>query len=162
MAGTEYVIRIEDDTTQTASSPVASQGMEQDVQGQLKQHRQASAGDYIASRALMPMVKSIVANEVSTVAISTGSQELQQRTDLAMSVVQTGINTVSTVMGAAAAFGPAGVAVGLAVSALNLMTQFITKYDQTQKQIRLEGEQLALYRSRFGAGFNQSRNGGTA
>ena len=79
-----------------------------------------------------------------------------------MSVVQTGINTVSTVMGAAAAFGPAGVAVGLAVSALNLMTQFITKYDQTQKQIRLEGEQLALYRSRFGAGFNQSRNGGTA
>lgn len=158
----EYVIRIEDETTQTAQTPVASQGMDQDVQGQLKQHKQASAGDYIASRAIMPMVKSIASYQVSTVAISTGSQELQQRTDLAMSVVQTGISTVSSVMGAASVFGPAGVAIGLAVSALNLMTQFITKYDQTQKQIGLENEQLALYRSRFGASFNQSRNGGTA
>lgn len=158
----EYVIRIEDGTSNSNAAPVASQSLPKEQVGPIKQPQKARAADYIASRAIMPMVKSVTTHVTSSVEISTGSRELQQKTDLAMSMVSTGMGAVSNVTGAVTAFGPAGIAIGLATTAISLLTEYGIKYSQTQQQISLEGEQLALYRSRFGLGFNQSRTGGTS
>ena len=157
----EYVIRIEDGTAQSSAAPVASQnGGSQETAGQPKQQQKANAAAYIASHAIVPMVKSVTSYMSSSVEISTGSRELQQKTDMVMSLVNTGMSTISTVAGAAAVFGPAGIGIGLAVSAINLATQYGIKQAQLQQQMRLEEEQLSLYRSRFGVSFNQSRTGG--
>lgn len=157
----EYVIRIEDKTSQTSAAPVASQSVQNEQPGQQKQSKQASAGDYIVSRAIVPMAKSVSSFAVASVGISTGSQELQQRTDFAVSMANTVLGAASTVIGAMSVIGgPVGTAVGVGVAAISVATQYGIKYAQMQQQMRLEEEQLSLYRSRMGAGFNQSRNGG--
>ncbi len=156
----EYVIRIEDGTAQSSAAPVASQTQAKEPAGQPKQQKIANAAAYIAGHALVPMAKSVTAYVTSSVEISTGSRELQQKTDMVMSIANTALSTATSVASAAAVFGPAGIAIGLGVSAINLATQYGVKQAQIQQQMRLEEEQLALYRSRFGVSFNQSRTGG--
>lgn len=157
---TEYVIRIEDGTAQSSAAPVASQDVAKQTPGQPLQNQKTTAAAYIAGHAIMPMVKSVTAYAASSVEISTGSRELQQKTDMVMSLVSTGMSTFTTVTSSAAVFGVAGIFVGLAISAINLATQYGIKQAQMQQQMRLEEEQLSLYRSRFGVSFNQSRTGG--
>ena len=107
------------------------------------------------------MAKNITTYVTTTVGIETGSQELQQKTDLVLSVASDAANTANTILAGSAAIGGVfGVAAGATVAAVNLAIKYSTKYAQMQQQMRLEEEQLALYRSRMGAGFNQSRNGG--
>ena len=155
----EYVIRIENATSESSAAPVAV-SREQEQIGQPKSAKKPLAATYIASRALLPAVKSVAAYATSSVEISTGSRELQQKTERLLSIVGTMSGTASTVIGTTALFGSAGIGVGLAISAVNLATQYGIKQAQIQQQMRLEEEQLNLYRSRFGFGFNQSRTGG--
>ncbi|MBQ8357872.1 MAG: hypothetical protein IJX39_08725 [Clostridia bacterium] len=162
MSNNEYVIRIEDGTSQSSAAPVASKNPGAEQKGQPKQTKPANAMDYIASKMVSPMVKQVTTFATASVGIETGSQELQQKTDLAMNAIQTVLSGWSTIQGATALIGgPVGVAVGVATAAMGIAVQYGIKQAQIKQQMRLEEEQLALYRSRFGIGFNQSRTGGT-
>lgn len=156
----EYVIRIKDETSQSSAAPVATQTDGGDQQGQPKQKVNPNVASYIASKSISPMVKAITSHVTASVGIETGSRELQQKTDFAMQLVGTGMNTWSNVAAAASIFGPAGIAVGLFTTAVGLLTQIGIKQSQLNQQRMLEDEQLALYRSRFGLAFNGSRTGG--
>lgn len=157
----EYVIRIKDETSQTSAAPVASKDEGAQQQGQPKQKVDRNVASYIASKAIKPMVKSVTSHITSTVGIETGSRELQQKTDFAMQMVDTGMNTWSNVAASVSIFGgPTGIAIGFMTTVLGMITQIGIKQAQLNQQRKLEDEQLALYRSRFGPTFNGSRTGG--
>lgn len=160
----EYVIRIEDGTRQHGSSPVAGAGeaaqspVASEKGERLK--RKANVADYITAKAIAPMVKSIATHATTTVDIEYGSREMQQRTNAIVAGMSALNSTVNNVSSAVAIFGGAGAIVGLTVTAINLATQIGIKQAQINQQAKLEGEQLALYRSRLGAAYNGGRSGG--
>ena len=162
MATHEYVIRIENNAETEIESPVASSAPNENkaTKNQKEMSTSGKAATFIASKAVSPAVKSVTTHITSSVGISTGSQELQQKTDLAVSLFHTASGALSSAFSAAALFGPAGFAVGIATSLAGVAVQYGIKQSQVAHQMRVEEEQLALYRSRFGAGFNGSRTGG--
>ena len=161
----EYVIRIEDATSQRNTTPVAGgTAHEQSPVASNKSNsarQKAFVGDYIASKSLIPMAKSVTTHVAASVSIGTGSQELQQKTNAAMQAINTGISAASNITSSIALFGGmTGTMVGLVTTALGLVTQIGIKQAQINQQARLEGERLALYRSRLGAMCNGNRSGG--
>lgn len=164
----EYVIRIEDGTRQHGSSPVAgaSEAAAAPVasdQGDSKRQK-AAIGAYISSKALTPAAKSVASYVSSNIGIEFGSSELQQKTDFAIqaaSFATKGYNNVKTSM-ATFSSTSVGIAVGLITTAIGTAVQIGIKQAQINQQAKLEGEQLALYRSRLGAAYNGGRSGGTA
>ncbi|MBE6555520.1 MAG: hypothetical protein E7663_04730 [Ruminococcaceae bacterium] len=159
----EFVIRIEDGTGMSSAAPVASDTPSSPVSEQPRNKVPPSASSYVASKMLQPAARSIASHITASVAIETGSQELQQKTDLAMMGVSTVMSGWSNISGAMALFGgPAGAIAGIAVTAMGVAVQYGIKQAQVKQQQRVENEQLELYRSRFGLGFDNSRQGGTS
>lgn len=160
----EYVIRIEDGTRQHGSSTVA--GASEAAAAPVASEKQdtakkiGSVGEFITSKAIAPMVKSITTHKAATVSIESGSQELQERTNAIMASASALTSAVSNMSSAMAVLGPSGAIIGLIVTAINFATQIGIKQAQINQQAKLEGEQLTLYRSRLGAAYNGGRSGG--
>ena len=158
---TEYVIRIEDATSQGSSSPVsgASEARQTPVTREVETAKpKIGADSYISSKIISPAARSVTTHITSTVGIETGSQELQQKTNLAMQTINTISSAYSNVAASTVLFGSFGV--GLVATALGVVAKVATKQAQIDQEARIEGEQLALYRSRLGAAYNGNRSGG--
>ena len=159
----EYTININvNGEADPAESPIASAANTAPPDSKDKV-KKGGAVTFIASKAIAPMVRSVTSHVTSSVSIATGSTELQQKTDFAMQLINTGTSAVSSIGAATAILGSigAGAVVGIITTAISYATNIAIKQAQINQRARLESENLSLYRSRFGAAYNMSRNGGT-
>lgn len=160
----EFIIRIEDETSRRSDSPVTENTAKRNGDNSSEQKRifekKMAAGDYITSRIIMPMANSVFSQQIGTVGLRSGSQELQQKTDAIVRGGSMLLNGISSGFSAAAIMGPVGWAVAAIATATTALAGIISKQANLTQQNRLEQEQINLYRSRLGAAYNGNRTGG--
>lgn len=122
-------------------------------------------GKYIASQTIevfLSNTKSVISQNIGLV---TGKNELQQRVNFEMDLVQQGVNTfknaqagqvLATSLGMS---GGVGFAIGAALSVISYGINLAFKQAQLNLEKSLENKQISQTRTRAGAGFNRSREG---
>jgi hypothetical protein len=142
-------------TTPSASAPVATHKAAQPMSPQ------KDFSQYIIAKSIQPYAMQSINYQVSTVGLTTGSTELQQKVDLARSGVETIIGGyVSAKAGAAMAAGfgmstGAGAAVAVALYAAGKVVDYCFKAAKQNLDKADEAEQLATARTRAGIAYNQ-------
>lgn len=117
---------------------------------------------YGAIEPFIQKTQNIILNNVQT---NTGSEELTQRTQIAMSVSNRAVKFGVSVLGGssiAASLGissPLGAIVGGALAIGNMVMDYVTNVNEINNKRIIENEQLSVLRGRAGIQYNRSRGG---
>lgn len=120
---------------------------------------------YVASQTLTVFIDNTKDLITSNVGMITGKQELQQRTDLALSAFQKATNvwgnatagaTITRTLGWG---GSVGTVLGLLLSFTQFGINAIFAKQNLNLQARIENKQIQQTASRMGASYNRSRSG---
>lgn len=122
--------------------------------------------NYIKGQAITPIISNVKTSLSQNIGLITGSQELQERVNFGLQLVETGQSLYNSAQGGmvfASALGlsaGAGAGIGVAFGLFQIGLQ--TAFRQAQLNIRqnIEDKQISHTRSRMGAGFNKSRTSG--
>lgn len=134
-----------------------------------KKTKTSSAGSnlikYISAQTIEPLVNKTINFVASNVELTTGSRELQEKTDFVMQGVSVGMNAFKNAQGGAvitAAMGLGaglGAGIGLALSGLSIAMDIMFKQRQIDLRAQIEDRQIKYLSNRAGPAFNASRRG---
>ena len=159
----QYELRIVIEDGGGASSQIAgsSGGSGQDTANIPKAQKSTSASlaTFVATRAIKPFLEQTKNFLVSNVELITGSTELQQRTDFAMQMIDTGSSIISTTAVGGAIGGPVGLGIGFVVGLMQTATSYLFKQTQINLEAQIEDRQIAYLQNRAGPALNMSRRG---
>lgn len=159
----EYVIRVTaDGSVQDKEKPIAMpNGGGGNTGGAIPTAENGSpyikTAKMVATTAMVPAVKAITSTAVSMIGLSTGQNKLQQKVNIATSVINKGY---SAYQGAATWFmiaGPAGAMASLASSAITEATQMASTAMRLNIEYRNEQERLGVMQDRAGLTTNRRR-----
>lgn len=142
-----------------------------DTAGQKDQQTDAgkgmkALGNYIKGQAIQPIINNVKTQISQNIGLITGSQELQERVNFGLQLVETGQSLWNSAQGGivvGSALGlstGAGAGLGVAFGLFNLGLQIAFRQSQLNLREGLENRQIAHTQSRMGAGFNKSRRSG--
>lgn len=138
-----------------------------------KKDKQEDAGkgakalaNYIKGQAIQPIINNVKTQISQNIGLITGSQELQERVNFGLQVVETGQSLYNSAQGgivlasAMKLSAGAGAVIGVAFGLFQIGIQAAFRQAQLNIRQNLEDRQIAHTRSRMGAGFNKSRTSG--
>ncbi len=120
-------------------------------------------GNYIKGQAIQPIINNVKTQISQNIGLITGSQELQERVNFGLQMIETGQSLWTSAQGgialgqAGGGSAVAGATIGIAFSLFNIGLQVAFRQAQLNLQEGLENKQIAHTKSRMGAGFNKSR-----
>ncbi len=123
-----------------------------------QQDKGTLAAGLVAVQQVKPYIDQAINFGVSQIQATTGSAELQQRTQLVTGAASTGI---SIALGAIVG-GVPGAAVTAAMSALQASISIVQNSIARENNRRIENENINLRKSRLGQSVNRSRTGGVS
>lgn len=122
-------------------------------------------GILTAYGAIEPFIQKTQNIILSNVQTNTGSEELTQRTQLAMGVANSAVKFGVSVLGgtsiatALGLGGSLGAVVGGVLAIGNMVMDYATKVNEINNKRIIENEQLSVLRGRAGIQYNRSRGG---
>lgn len=163
MADVEYRVIIENATGgEESEKPLSFPGGEQPdntptpEKAKKKQDTGALALGLVAVNQITPYVTQAISFQISQISMTTGSEELQRKSQAISGIFGT---AASIGMGAMTG-GVAGAAVMAAVQGIQAMISVSQNIATISNQKRIEDENIALKKSRAGLSVNRSRTGG--
>ena len=121
---------------------------------------------FVVGQTITPFINGVKTQLSQNVGLVTGSQELQDRVNFGMQLLETGSSLWTSAQGGialASSLGMsagAGGALGVALAVVNMGIQIGFRQQQINIRSDLEDRQIQHTRSRMGASFNKSRTGG--
>ena len=121
---------------------------------------------FIVGQTITPFINGVKTQLSQNVGLITGSQELQDRINFGMQMIETGSSLFSAGAGGVALASTLGMStgagglLGVAFAVVNMGIQIGFRQQQIDLRSELEDRQIQHARSRMGAGYNKSRTGG--
>lgn len=121
---------------------------------------------FIVGQTITPFINGVKTQLSQNVGLVTGSQELQDRINFGMQMIETGSSLVTAGAGGAALASSLGMsagiggAIGVAFAVVSMGIQIGFRQQQINLRSDLEDRQIEHTRSRMGVGFNKSRTRG--
>jgi hypothetical protein len=135
----------------------AAKAVSQEEAARKKEKGELAAG-LVAVQQVKPYIDQAINFGVSQIQATTGSAEIQQRTQLVTGAASTGISiTLGALVGRAT-----GAAVTAAMSALQASISIVQNSIARENNRRIENENINLRKSRLGQSVNRSRTGGVS
>lgn len=122
---------------------------------------------FVVGQTITPFINGVKTQISQNVGLITGSQELQERVNFGMQMLETGTNLFSAGAGGVALASSIGMSagaggfLGVALAVVNMGIQIGFRQQQINIRSDLEDRQIQHTRSRMGASFNKSRTRGS-
>lgn len=155
-----YKLIIEVGDGASATSPIAS-----GESGKDKSSGKTGIGLLTVYSAVQPFIQKTESMILNNVQTSTGSNEITQRTQIAMNVANFAVKTGISILGGAGIAsalglaGPLGAVVGGALAIGNMVMDYVSNVNTINNKRIIENEQLSVLRGRAGIQYNRSRSG---
>lgn len=155
-----YKLIIEVGDGASATSPIAS-----GESGKDKSSGKTGIGLLTVYSAIQPFIQKTESMILNNVQTSTGSNEITQRTQIAMNVANFAVKTGISVLGGAGIAsalglaGPLGAVVGGALAIGSMVMDYVSNVNTINNKKIIENEQLSVLRGRAGIQYNRSRSG---
>lgn len=122
---------------------------------------------FIVGQTITPFINGVKTQLSQNVGLITGSQELQDRINFGMQMIETGSSLVTAGAGGVALASSLGMSagvggvIGVAFAVVNMGMQIGFRQQQIDLRSDLEDRQIQHTKSRMGAGYNRSRTRGS-
>lgn len=155
----EYVIRITADPAaqEEKKAPVAMPNGSGVSAPPAPADTSANVGKMVAKAALAPALATLASTSVGMIGLTTGNNRVQQRMNLATSMISKGTSLYSTAATFAAVGGPAGAIAGVAAWTIGEAAQMSATAIRHNVEYRNECYKLGVTRERAGLTTNRRR-----